>query len=70
MFNLSQKNAVDRLILKCDYIRLNPPSLNLVNGENNQSFIEIPREDSAIFLKGSYFELNSKVTHKVGAHAR
>ena len=48
MFNLSHKYAVDRPILKCDSIRYTPPSLNLVNGENNQIFIGIPREESAI----------------------
>ena len=46
MFKLSQTFAVDRPILKCDYIRYTPPSLNLVNGENNQTFIDIPKEDS------------------------
>ena len=29
------------------------PSLNLVNAENNQIFIDIPREDSAISLRDS-----------------
>ena len=70
MFNLSQKHIVDRPILKCDYIRYTPPSLNLVNGENNQIFIDIPREDSAISLKDSYLELDFNVTHRAGAHAR
>ena len=68
MFNLSQKFAVDRLILKSDYIRYKPPSLNLVKGENNQIFIDIPREDSAISLKDSYLELDFNVTHRAGAH--
>ena len=53
MLNLSQKHAVDRPILKCDYIRYIPPSLNLVNGENNQNFFDIPREDSGISMKNS-----------------
>ena len=53
MSNFSQKSAVDRPILKCDCIRYTPPSLNLVNGENNQVFIDIPREGSAISLKDS-----------------
>ena len=35
MVNLSQKLAVDRHILKCDYIRYTPPWLNLVNGQSN-----------------------------------
>ena len=45
MFNLSQKDAVDRSIPKCDYFRYTPPSLNLVIGEKSQLFIDIPRED-------------------------
>ena len=70
MFNISQKHAVDRPILKCNYIRYTPPSLNLVNGEINQTFIAIPREDSAILLKDSSLELHFSVTHRAGAHAR
>ena len=70
MFILSQKFAVDRLILKCDYIRYTPTSLNLVNWENNQVFIDIPREDSAILLKHSYLELDFSVTDRAGAQAR
>ena len=70
MFNLSQKHVVDRHILKCDYIRYTPPSLNLVIGENNQIFVDIPREDSAISLKDSYLELDFSVTHRAGTHSR
>ena len=70
MLNLSQKLAVDRPILECDYIRYIPPSLNLLNGENNQFFIDIPREDSAFSLKDSYLELDFNVTYRAGAHAR
>ena len=67
MFNLSQKYAVDRPTLKCDVIRYTPPPLNLVNGENNQIFILIPREDSAISLIDSCLELDFSVTHRAGA---
>ena len=70
MFNLSQKYAVDRPILKCDFIRYTPPSLNLVNGENIQFFIVTLRQDSAVSLKDSYLELDFNVTHRAGAHAR
>ena len=70
MFNLSQKHAVGRPILKCEYIIYTPPSLYLVNGENNQTFSHIPREDSAISLKDSYLELDFNVSHRAGAHAR
>ena len=70
MFSLSQNYAFDRPILKCDYIRYTPPSLNLVIGENDQIFIDIPTEDSAISLKDSYLELDFNVTERAGAHAR
>ena len=53
MFNLSQKFTVDSSLLKCDRISDTPPSLNFVVGENNQVFIDIPREDSATSLKNS-----------------
>ena len=70
MLNLSQKHVVDRPILKCEYIRNTPPSLNLVNGEINQLFTDITREGSAISLKNSYLELDFNVTHRAGAHNR
>ena len=70
MFDISQKHAVDRPILKCDFIRYTPPSLNLVNGENHQTFIYIPRESSAFSLKDVYLDLDFNVTRRAGAHAR
>ena len=70
MFNFSQNYAVDRPILKCDYIRYTPPSLNLVNGEINDFFIDNPRDGSAISLRGSYLKIDFNVTHRAGAHAR
>ena len=70
MFNLSKKHAVHRLLLKSDYIRYIPPSLNVVNGENNQIFSDIPREDSAISLKDSYLGKYFNVTQRTGAHAQ
>ena len=70
MFNLSQKHAVDRPILKNLYIRYSPASLKLINGENNQYFNDIPREESAIPKKDSYLELDLSVTHRACAHVR
>ena len=70
MFISSQKTAVDRPILKCYFIGYTPPSLNLVNGENNQFFNDIHGEDSAISLKDGYIELDFNVTHRAGFHAR
>ena len=57
-------------MLKCENIRYTPLSLNLVNGENIQFFIDIPREDRAIFLKDSCIELDFIVTHTAGIHGR
>ena len=70
MFNSSQGYAVDRSFLKCEYIRYTPPSLNIVKGERNRLFIDIPREDSAISLKVSYLEIDFNVTRRAGAYAR
>ena len=70
MFNISQKHAVDRRIVKCDYTRFTPQLLNLVNGETNQIFIEMPREDAAFSWKDSYLEFDFFVTHRAGAHNR
>ena len=70
MFNLSPKYAVDRPILKSDYIRYTPPSLNHVNGENKWIVFEIPRKVSAISLRDSYLELDFNVIHRAGAYAR
>ena len=70
MINLSQKYAAGRPVPKCDYIRHTPPLINLVNAENNQVFIDIPRQDSAISFKGSYLELDVNVSHGAGGHAR
>ena len=70
MFNLSLEYAVDKLIFKCDLIRYTPPSLNIVNGENNQVFYDIHRESSAISKKVSYIELDFNVSHRAGGHAR
>ena len=41
-----------------------------LNGENVQIFIDIPRKDSAISFKDGYLELEFKVTHRAGGHAR
>ena len=70
MFNLSQNCAVNRPILECDNIRYTPPSINFVNGENKQIFIDLPREDSAKMLKYSYLEEAFNVSHRAGAHAQ
>ena len=46
----------DRSILKCEYIRCSPPTLNNVKNPIQQSLIDIPKEDSVQGLKVGYFE--------------
>ena len=70
MFNLSEKHSYDRPIFKCDYITCTSLSLNLVDGENNQSLFDKPRQDSTIPLKDSYLKLDFNVTHRADAHDR
>ena len=53
---------------KCLFIRYTPHSLNLVNGENDKTFIGIPREDSAISLKGSYLQVDFDGIDRAVAH--
>ena len=65
MFKLSEKNEVDRKILKCDYIRYSPAEISTINTANSQIYINIPREDSVISLLNSYLELNFDVLHTV-----
>ena len=61
MFKLSEKDEVDRKILKCDYIRYSPSEMSTINTPNSQKHINIPREDSVISLLNSYIELNFDV---------
>ena len=51
MFRLAKKYTVDRLIPKCDFIRQTPQSKSIVNDENKQIYIDIPREDIAFLYK-------------------
>ena len=57
MFKLNYKYAIDRRILKCDFIRYSPTEINTINTATNELSINIPREDSVIFLLNSYLEL-------------
>ena len=61
MFKLSEKNEIDRKILKCDYIRYSPSEISTINTPNSQIYINIPREDSVISLLNSYIEINFDV---------
>ena len=65
MFKLSEKNSINRDILKCDYIRYSPSEISTINTANSQVYINIPRADSVISLLNSYLELNFDVLHAV-----
>ena len=58
MFKLTEKYVIDRRTLKCDYIRYSPSEISTIATPNSQIYINIPREDSVIFLINSYLELN------------
>ena len=70
MFKYHKNKLLTDLFRNVIILDVHPISLNLVNGENNQIFTNIPREDSAISLKDSYPELDFNVTHRAGAHKR
>ena len=57
MFKLSEKNEIDRKILKCDYIGYIPSETCTINTPNSQIYINSPREDSVISLLYSYSDL-------------
>ena len=61
MFKLSEKYEIDRKILKCDYIRYSPGEISRIITANSQTCINIPREDSVIFLVNSYIEIDFDV---------
>ena len=61
MFKLNERYQIDRRILKCDYIRYSPSEISTINTANSQICINIPREDSLLFLLKSYFDLNFDV---------
>ena len=63
MFKLSDKNEIDRKILKYDYIRYSPCEISTIKSPNSQLYINIPKEDSVISLLKSYLELNFDVLH-------
>ena len=48
-------------MLECNYIRFAPHSLANINTANEQSFIDIPREESVLSLIESYLELDFDV---------
>ena len=64
MFKLNENYEVDRIILKCDYIRYSPAETSTKNTPNIQIYINIPREDSVISLLNSYLDLKFEVIKK------
>ena len=63
MFKLSDKYQIDGIILKCDYIRYSSSKISTINTAISRIYINIPREDSFIFLIKSYFELLFDIFH-------
>ena len=56
-------------MLNCDYNRYTPLSLNLVNEEKIQVFIDNPGAGSANSLKNIHLELYFSVIHRAAGHA-
>ena len=65
MFKLSEKNEINRDILKCEYIRYSPSEINIINTTNSQVYINLPREDSVFSLLNIYLELKFDVLDAV-----
>ena len=61
MFKLSERYQIDRKVLKCDYIRYSPSEITTINTPKSQIYINIPRENSILFLLKSYLDLNFDV---------
>ena len=57
MFKLNQKYENTRNNWECDYIRYSPSKISTKNTSIFQIFINIPREDSVMFLLNSYLDL-------------
>ena len=51
--------------MESDYIRVSPSEFSTINTPNSQTYINIPREDSVIFLLNSYLELKFDVLQAV-----
>ena len=64
MFKLNENYDVDRIILKCDYMRYSPVETSTTKTPNSQRYINIPRENSVTSLLTSYLELNFEVIKK------
>ena len=63
MFKLNEKFKINRNILEYDYIRYAPFELSTINTANSQIYINVPREDSVVYLLNIYLETNFDVLH-------
>ena len=58
MLKISPKQYVDKPCPECEFFRYSQPSLKRVFGKNIEFLLDILRETSAIFLKGSFQEIH------------
>ena len=65
MFKLNENYKDDRRMLKCDYIRFSPAETSLIKFANSQKYINIPRDDSVIYLLNSYLDLHFRLIKKL-----
>ena len=64
MFKLNENYEVDIGILNFDYIGYSPAETSTINTTESQFSINIPREDSVIFLLNTYRELRFEIIKK------
>ena len=64
MFNLNECFEVDRGILKSGHTKYSPAETSSIITPNNQTNINLPREDSVISFLKSCLELSFEVTKK------
>ena len=63
MFELNDKNGMNRNNSECDYVRFSLSEINTINTANSQIYNKKPREDSRVFLLKSYLDLDFDVLH-------
>ena len=54
MFKLNEEYEINRSISECGSIRYSPSEISTINPANSQLYINIPREDSVLFLLNIY----------------
>ena len=54
MFKLNEKPEVKGNILKCNDVQCSRSEKSTINTANSQRYINIPRDNSVIFLLNSY----------------